>query len=169
MIKREFIVGTFGARAAVLLLSLLFSFSLASQNLCFDFSKSVRKQDRYIKTINKGKLIGLGVAIIGALADGIVEGYEFDGRSSFERKWGVDRYGFWGSRSWQGRKFMGQTWDAYHMFDDIRKVGYIGGGIVIGIGGGKSNKKVIHFVFDGLIVAGVTGMAKYGAMHWVRH
>ena len=50
-----------------------------------------------------------GVIGFASVVDGVVEGYEFDGRLSFERKWGVDAFGFWGSKSWvrvQGKNWM---------------------------------------------------------------
>lgn len=116
----------------------------------------------------KKKMIGLGMVFMGSVVDGMVEGYEFDGRMSFERKWGVSRYGFWGSMSWSGKKVLGQTWDFYHVGDDLRKVGYIGGGVVIGLGMRDDNKKVTHFLMDVLVVSVVSMVGKNIGMIWVR-
>ncbi len=130
---------------------------------------------------NKEKTIGFTVLILASIADGIVEGYEFDGRKSFERKFGVDPISYAGSQSWllayknhdvnQGFKSKYREWagspDLYHHLDDIRKFGYIGGGISLGIGIKGQNWKAI--VIDMLIGAVVTSASKSMAMKWVRN
>lgn len=50
--------------------------------------------------ITNTKLIGWSVCIWAGLVDGVLEGYGFDGRRSFERKFGADPDGYFGSRSW---------------------------------------------------------------------
>jgi hypothetical protein len=96
--------------------------------------------------INIGLLVGLFLLALGSAFDGTVEGYGFDGRLSFERKYGVDPYGFFGSQSWRmvyvdnepGQGFKSPFWkwlgafDFYHMADDGRKYGYIIGGVLTG-------------------------------------
>ena len=78
-------------------------------------------------------MIGIIIITLASAIDGILEGYGFDSRRSFERKYGVDTLGFWGSLSWKGKKTFGQTWDFYHIADDLRKYGYILGAILIGL------------------------------------
>lgn len=129
-----------------------------------------------------GKAVGYGLLIVAGFADGAVEGYEFDGRKSFERKWGKDPHGFWGSQSWrmiyndgdpnQGKKSAFSYWlgarDFYHTADDLRKYGYISGGLCIGIGGAKQNRKWWHYALDAGIGFGLSAAAKSGGMKWVR-
>jgi len=127
-------------------------------------------QDPY--KITNEKAIGFAAIAAGSLMDGILEGYQFDGRKSFERKWGSDPYGFWGSKSWQAThtwyaKTMGVP-DFYHMADDTRKIGYITGGVMIGIGM-KDNKKWWHYALDIGISAVVSAGAKQVGLIWVRN
>lgn len=74
--------------------------------------------------------VSILLLIIASVADGFVEGYEFDGRMFFEKKFGADPTGFWGSKSWENKdtwwyKISGGTCDFYHVADDIRKHFYI--------------------------------------------
>ena len=81
---------------------------------------------------------------VASIADGMVEGFEFDGRGSFERKFGVDPKGFWGSKShvitqqnfWN--KHLGK-FDFYHVADDIRKFFYLLSSLI-----GGTNTDVIN-------------------------
>jgi hypothetical protein len=132
--------------------------------------------------INRAKIIGWTSLTVGGFLDGALEGYGFDGRRSFERKWGADPYGFFGSLSHlksfvdndpsKGRKskFLTWTgvWDFYHAADDSRKLGYIGGGISLGIGGCQVNKKWWHWVIDVGASVIVSSTAKSIGMKWVR-
>lgn len=136
--------------------------------------------DRY--RITKCKMAGWIVLTIAAFADGAVEGYEFDGRTSFERKWGADPSGFWGSQSWRmvyknGNPEDGyKSWwhekagamDFYHVADDVRKTFYICGGLVVGICAAKKNKKFKHYLYDFAISLAITSLAKNAGMIWVR-
>ena len=118
------------------------------------------------KPFTKNKIIGYSILSVAGAIDGMVEGYEFDGRRSFERKYGVNTVGFWGSKSWTQKKVLGQTWDFYHIGDDIRKAGYISGGIVIGIG---KKQKFRHYVFDFLISFAISGASKRLGLLWIRN
>jgi ABC-type maltose transport system permease subunit len=131
---------------------------------------------------NKQKVIGLSVMSLGAAFDGAVEGYEFDGRTSFERKFGASKEGFWGSQSWRraytdgdpekGFKSGFDKWsgafDFYHTADDVRKIGYICGGVTFGIGAAKSNRKFRHWLLDTIIISTTTSVFKSASMRWVR-
>jgi len=122
--------------------------------------------------ITKVKAAGFATVAAASLVDGILEGYQFDGRRSFERKWGSDPRGFWGSESWRANhtwyaKTMGVP-DFYHMADDTRKIGYITGGVMIGIGM-KDNRKWWHYALDIGISAVVSAGAKHAGMSWVRN
>jgi len=132
--------------------------------------------------MTNGKALGfVGAALIGAI-DGVMEGYEFDGRKSFERKYNVSPTGYFGSQSWvrayknndpeQGYKNLySRTFganDFYHHADDAKKIGYIGSGITIGISGGRVNTKWWHYAVDFGIGLAVSGAGKAAGMAWVR-
>lgn len=140
------------------------------------------KTGRY-EFANPTKLAGWGMSAVAGFIDGTVEGYEFDGRHSFERKWGKSKSGFWGSESWRlaykdgnpesgfknnYTRYMGAM-DFYHIGDDLRKYGYIGGGVCIGIGGHKVNSKWWHYALDYAIGFAISGIAKSEGMKWVRN
>ncbi len=131
----------------------------------------------------KAKIVGIGIASVGGLADGMVEGFEFDGRTSFERKYGANPRGYWGSESWRvvynsgepsqgfkspAHKVFG-AWDFYHNADDLRKLGYVSGGIVIGIGGNKVNTKWWHYAVDFGLAFAVSSVAKSAGMYYIRN
>ena len=125
--------------------------------------------------ITNTKLAGWAVLSFAGAIDGIVEGYEFDGRTSFERKYGVNPNGYFGSRSWEKAhtketlyaKYFG-AWDFYHNADDVRKIGYISGGVMIGIGG-LVNTKWWHYAVDVAASFAVSGVAKSAGMFWIRN
>lgn len=133
--------------------------------------------------ITKAKIVGWSICAVGGASDGMVEGYTFDGRKSFERKYGVDPHGYFGSESWRmvyragepANGFKSQfhqtvgAWDFYHHADDLRKVGYIGGGVVVGIGGAKTNTKWWHYGIDFAVSFAVSATTKAAAMHWIRN
>lgn len=121
------------------------------------------------------------VAVAGA-ADGMVEGYEFDGRRSFERKKKVSKTGYFGSQSWK-RAYKGNNPDNgfksdfvriigandfYHHADDLRKIGYLSGGVVIGLSAHRNTKKW-HTVADFAIGFAVSSLTKSAAMWWIRN
>ena len=134
---------------------------------------------------NTKKTVGLGILILASLADGIVEGYEFDGRKSFERKYGVKPISYAGSESWrlayknnnvaQGHK---NTWtkfagasDLYHHLDDLRKFGYISGGIFITLGAKKGKFKDVwkSHLIDFAVYSIASSVSKSAGMRWVRN
>jgi len=132
--------------------------------------------------VTTGKAIGWATIAVASAVDGALEGYQFDGRKSFERKWGVDPYGPMGSQSWrmvyvEGNPELGfKSWfhekwgalDFYHLADDTRKFGYIGGGISLGIGGAKANQNWKHWLLDIAITSVISSGAKSAGMRWVR-
>lgn len=120
------------------------------------------------------KIAGWSMLAAGGLVDGFVEGYEFDGRTYFERKFGVSPTGRFGSRSWERRYTNPNIWnrnmgafDFYHVGDDVRKVFYIGGGIVIG--SGLRNQKLKYKLYDVLATFAISSISKTAGMRIVRH
>lgn len=78
--------------------------------------------------------------IVASFIDGAVEGFEFDERKFFERRYNVNPYGFWGSKSWKKAQTnpnlynkINGVFDFYHVCDDLRKYGYIGGSILFAL------------------------------------
>ena len=88
-------------------------------------------------------IAGIIIIVLASFIDGAVEGFEFDGRSFFEKHFGSDPFGFWGSMSWKRaetnpnlyNKLFG-VFDFYHVCDDLRKYGYIAGAFIVGFWGG---------------------------------
>lgn len=120
-------------------------------------------------------ILTIFILITAGLIDGILEGYGFDSRKSFERKFGVSPISYAGSQSWklayknndveQGFKspfveWMG-AWDFYHHADDARKLFYILGGAMIM----RFDFPLVVLVAAAFIVAGV---AKWQGVKWVR-
>lgn len=99
--------------------------------------------------VTKAKVAGWGITAVGGALDGMLEGYAFDGRKSFERKHGVSKYGYFGSESW-------------------RKLGYIGGSIILGIGGAKLNNKWWHYAADFTISFAISAATKSAGMYYIR-
>lgn len=130
--------------------------------------------------IGKTQAIGFTLVGLGGFIDGLVEGYEFDGRTSFERKFGADPNGFWGSESWRnvykdGNPDNGyKSWmhaqigafDFYHVGDKLRKGLYISGGIVISIG---EKRKFKYYLYDFLIATATSSFTKRMGMMWIRN
>lgn len=129
------------------------------------------------------KVGGIVILALAAAADGAVEGYEFDNRTSFERKYNWGPYSFGGSLSWtsvynnhqveQGFKSALHRWygafDFYHLADDFRSVGYKTGGGLFFVGSYKQNTRRRHWLFDVLIVSVVSSGAKSLGMQWIRN
>ena len=116
-------------------------------------------------------MIALVLLIIAGAIDGIVEGYEFDGRKSFERKFKVKPKGFFGSHSWQKRytkpniwNILLGVWDFYHLADDLRKALYIGGGMLAVLSDYRFDT-IIVFIAAFII----SGIPKRLGMHWIRN
>lgn len=129
-------------------------------------------------TWNKQKTLGLSVMVFSAFVDGVLEGYGFDQRTSFERKFGVGQFSFFGSLShlnknnWYAKNF--GVFDFYHVADDIRTWGGRIGGAVYGAGvvipmfqAGGINWR--HVLIDFLISAITTSGAKRIGIFWVRN
>ena len=146
--------------------------------LCILLSLPITAQYR----ITRAKVAGWGMCAVGGAADGLLEGYEFDGRKSFERKYGVNKYGYFGSESWRkvyigGKEANGfksplhQVFgasDFYHHADDLRKIGYISGSVIIGINGHKTNTKRWYYIIDFATAFTLSAITKTAAMQWIR-
>lgn len=132
--------------------------------------------------ITRGKIAGWSVLAVAGFTDGVVEGFEFDGRKSFERKYNVQPVSCFGSESWKLAYYANDPeqpkkplWsvigapDFYHLADDVRKIGYISGGITIGISGAKANTKWWHYAVDFGASLAISGMSKAAGMYCIRH
>jgi len=132
--------------------------------------------------ITRSKLAGWGMVAVAGAADGMVDGYEFDRRKSFERKYGVSKTGYFGSQSWK-RAYKGNNpdngfksdfvrivgaQDFYHHADDLRKIGYLSGGVVLGLNTHRNTNKW-HTVADFAIGFAVSSLIKSAAMRWIRN
>lgn len=124
--------------------------------------------------VNNEKVFGWCALSLAGAVDGICEGYEFDGRTSFQRKYGVSATGAFGSRSWANKdanrfyKYTGVP-DFYHVADDLRKFGYISGGMIVGISGGQLRQKWWHYAVDLGLSFIVSGTCKAAGMYWIRN
>jgi len=131
--------------------------------------------------ITRAKIAGWGMVAVAGAADGAVNGYEFDGRKSFERKFNVSKTGYFGSQSWK-RAYKGNNpdngfksdfvrivgaQDFYHHADDLRKIGYLSGGVVLGLNAHRNTNKW-HTVADFAIGFAVSSITKSAAMWWIR-
>jgi len=132
--------------------------------------------------ITRTKVAGWALCAVGGISDGMIEGYGFDGRKSFERKYNAKKTGYFGSESWrsvykngdpeQGFKSslhrnMG-VFDFYHHADDLRKIGYLSGGVIIGLNAHRNTNKW-HTVADFAIGFAVSSLTKSAAMWWIRN
>ena len=132
--------------------------------------------------ITRAKIAGWGIVAVAGAADGLVEGYSIQYRKSFERKYGVSQTGYFGSKSWkraykdgvQANGFKSDfvritgAQDFYHHADDLRKIGYLSGGVVIGTQHKKNTKKW-HTVADFAIGFAVSSLTKSASMWWIRN
>ena len=143
------------------------------------FLCSLSAQAQYC--ITRAKIAGWGMVAVAGAADGAVNGYEFDGRKSFERKFNVSKTGYFGSQSWK-RAYKGNNpdngfksdfvrivgaQDFYHHADDLRKIGYLSGGVVLGLNAHRNTNKW-HTVADFAIGFAVSSITKSAAMWWIR-
>lgn len=131
--------------------------------------------------ITNSKLLGFAVLGLAGAVDGIVEGNDFRGRTAFEDKFNAKKSGYWGSESWrraykngdpeQGyRNLYTRTFganDFYHHADDARKIGYISGGVIVGLSG--ANQKWWHYAVDLGLSFIVSGTCKAAGMFWIRN
>lgn len=111
---------------------------------------------------------GLIVVFLAGAIDGIVEGFEFDGRKSFERKYNVDEFGFWGSKSWTRRTTDPNIWnrwfgvfDFYHIGDDLRAMFYLLGATLL-----AQDYRLWLALLIGWVAKGV---GKWLGMGWIRN
>ena len=132
--------------------------------------------------ITRAKIAGWGMVAVAGAADGAVEGFGFDGRTSFERKFGVSKMGYFGSESWKRAYKDGNpdngfksdfvriigAQDFYHHADDLRKIGYISGGVIIGINGHKTNTKKWYYIIDFAAAFAISATTKSLSMRWIR-
>lgn len=140
------------------------------------------KTGRY-EFANPTKMAGWGLIILASFVDGATEGFEFDGRKSWERKFGANPHGFFGSESWR-RLYVGGdpangkvkgyqrhfgAWDSYHLGDDFRKLGYISGGVTLAIGGQQVNSKWWHYAIDVGVALGISMVAKREGILFARY
>jgi hypothetical protein len=133
--------------------------------------------------ITRTKIAAWSLCAAGGVADGLLEGYLHDGRTSFERKWNANKTGFFGSESWRmvyklgdpekGFKTPLHGWlgasDFYHLTDDTRKIGYLTGGITLGIGGAKVNQKWWHYAVDFGASLTISALSKSAAYYYIRN
>jgi len=131
--------------------------------------------------ITNSKLLGFAVLGISGGIDGVLCGYEFDARTAFEDKFNAKKSGYWGSESWrraykngdpeQGYKNLyTRTFganDFYHHADDARKIGYISGGVIVGLSG--ANQKWWHYAVDLGLSFAISGTCKAAGMYWIRN
>jgi len=103
------------------------------------------------------------------LLDGIVEGWGFDGRHSFERKFNADPNGYFGSNS---HEYVREQWfkkDFYHNAEDLRVGAYIIGGMLIGAACLIKKKKFWGYVKQYAIAWSVKAITKNIGLRWVRN
>lgn len=131
--------------------------------------------------ITRTKVAGWALCAVGGAADGAVEGFHLDYRRSFERKYNVSKTGYFGSKSWlsaykdgvQANGFKSDfvrivgAHDFYHHADDLRKIGYLSSGVVVGLNANKNTNKW-HTVADFAIGFAVSSITKSVAMQWIR-
>lgn len=108
---------------------------------------------------------------IASVADGVVEGWEFDSRKSFERKFNANPNGFWGSLSHRNKgtywyKITHAVWDFYHLADDLRSYFYRIGGFLFSffIVGQSFFISIISVIF----FLGANSVCKRYSMEWIR-
>lgn len=147
------------------------------------FQKMKSNPNQKYKPFTKAKILGYSLLAVGGTFDGMLEGYQFDGRKSFERKWGVEPESYFGSLSWktayqnntvnQGFKSPYREWrganDFYHLADDVRKIGYISGGVAIGLSSYNQNSKWWHYALDILISSTISSSSKAIGVKWIRN
>ena len=72
------------------------------------------KKERFLKSLVKGQLkvyespaacAGLGLSITQGFINGVYQGWTYDGYTSFTRKYGSSKYGFFGELSWTKRYY----------------------------------------------------------------
>lgn len=123
--------------------------------------------------MNNYKWVGYSLLAVSSFTDGVVEGYEFDGRKSFERKFNSNPNGFFGSQSWRKdhtlyAQLLGVP-DFYHIADDFRTYGRMGGASLITIGGFKNKNTRGQWIADIALSFMVSAAFKRAGMDWIRN
>jgi len=115
-------------------------------------------------------IIGFVVLLLASFTDGALEGYLFESRKSFERKYNVSKKGFFGSLSYERLYTHPNLWnkhlgvfDFYHMADDVRKYFYIIGGMLVG-----SNYSIRFFTIYLLVIFLFLSATKRLGLYWIR-
>jgi hypothetical protein len=132
--------------------------------------------------LTKTKAVGLALVAIGGITNGMLQGYEFDGRMSFERKYNVDPRGYWGSQSWARRyrdfnpahglahpayKHL-PVFDFYHTAQIIHHHSLVTGGIIVGISSAYTNKKWWHYGLDLAASTFINSASQSIGLRWIR-
>ena len=106
--------------------------------------------------INKNQLIGWSILGVTGVIDGAHTAYSYNNRI-FEQNFGADELGFFGSQSWRrlydNPDFYNKNFGVFnfdHIAQDLKVLGYVSGGVVIGIG---KKKKFKYYLYDFLISA----------------
>lgn len=134
---------------------------------------------------NTRRILGFSLITLGAIADGLNEGFEMDKRRYFEVVWGVSPTSPFGSLSWtsiyvdndplNGYKSRFHRWfgavDFYHITDDIRKGGYVFGTGLLAFNLGRTYGTK-HFwrdlAFDVVIGGVLMSGAKSVSLNYIR-
>jgi len=123
----------------------------------------------------------LGIAV-GAIANGAAQGYYYDGGTSFERMFGANPAGFFGSQSWRKRYRDGDpahglahpaysilpVFDFNHTAQFIANHATYSGGIVLGIGSMKYNRKWWHYALDFSAATATNVLFRAAALNAIR-
>lgn len=123
----------------------------------------------------KTYIASLLILLFAGALDGMVEGWELDGRIAFEEKFNVEPGSYFGSLSWRKRyenpslwnTYFG-VWDFYHNADDARKLLYILGGLLIGFSRIRLSKFYWKHILFFTLAFMISGFAKSLAMSWIR-
>lgn len=163
-----------------------FESSYKYQNFIYKYQNT--KFNKPIFSINnykftRGKLIGVTTLAFAGIFDGLIKGYEMDGRRAFQRKYNVSKYSWAGEYSWkrvyvnndpmQGFKSPFHKWfgafDFYHTVDDLSKVTYMGGSFTLGFAGVLTNQSIKHAGIDFATSFIVSSLTKSIALAWIRN
>ena len=116
--------------------------------------------------VTKSKLTGWTILTAAGFIDGMVEGFDFDNRTAFERKYNVNPKGYFGSKQHQKKCGWKPFCDFYHDADDFRKFGYISGGVVLTLG---EKQKIEYLLIDLGIGLILSAGAKRAGLHYIRN
>lgn len=122
------------------------------------------------------------ISVLAGLIDGVLEGYSFDGRKSFERKYGVSEDSFFGSKSWKSIYIDGDpqkgyksgllawfgAFDFYHVADDLRKFTYLLAGITVTAITGAAGATTIQPLFGFICIWIVSAIGKFLGLKYIR-